>query len=524
MLSEISRTSRSNAEFLAVRRRIAGGMPGCRSSRVVIPIGAAAAAFLSCVVLLLTLEISTIRVADITVEAFTTPTTTPLQRTGGNKNNDNKLLIIGLGRVGLQVADLLVREESEEFAVHVVGTVRNCSQENETTGVDEDNDSSSSNSNNQLFKIPFDPIVVRKHLFGCNDNDKDSDNEGYSVVAPASHVLFTIPLSRETDPIMEAVLEEVKEWWGVRPEESTNDSDSDTSITSSYPTKLLGVLSTTGVYGNHDGKIVTEESALLCEETSNAELYRTFEDDWIASSTSSSTYSNESGEMNRRLCIFRCAGIYDSSRSALHTVYKNPAAIGEAAGRRTALSSRTAPSSSSPSSVLPNTAGNKTNRIHSIDLARGVISGMFPNKHYDSDNKINNHAKAIRIFNLADNLPESRSVVLSHAVELLSSIGIGQPTIETEDAAIETASTAATTSTSTMENPNETTMDSASVMLPSRSSKSRQSRRERESKLVCNKRMREELLPDDGLLFPTYREGLDAIFKDPTTPWQQQIP
>ena len=511
ILPEISRTSGSNAESPAIIRGIAVGMPRRRSSRVVIPIGAAA--FLSCVVLLFTLEISTI-LLSVTVEALTNPATTPLQRTGGNKNTDNKLLIIGLGRVGLQVADLVVREESEEFAVHVVGTVRNFSQEKEATELDNDNDCS-----NQLFKIPFDPVVVRKHLFGCDGNDKDSDNEGYSVVSSASHVLFTIPLSRETDPIMEAVLEEVKEWWGMRPEESTNDSDSDTGSTSSCPEKFLGILSTTGVYGNHDGKVVTEESALLCEETSNAELYRTFEGDWIASSTTTGS-SCESGETNRRLCIFRCAGIYDSSRSALHTVYKNPATIGGAAGRRTALSSRTA--SSSSSLVLPNTAGNKTNRIHSIDLARGVLSGMFPNKEHDSNN---NNAEAVRIFNLADNLPESRSVVLSHALELLSSIGICQPTIETEDATIETASTAVTTSTSTIPNPNEmTTTDSAAAILPSRSSKSRQSRRERESKLVCNNRMREELLPDEGLLFPTYREGLDAIFNDPTTPWQQQTP
>ena len=32
---------------------------------------------------------------------------------------------------------------------------------------------------------------------------------------------------------------------------------------------------------------------------------------------------NNNDNVDRHLCIFRCAGIYDSSRSALHTVYNN---------------------------------------------------------------------------------------------------------------------------------------------------------------------------------------------------------
>lgn len=414
---------------------------------------------------LLILGVATSLLSDITVDALANRhhPAAPSER-AGNKND--KLLIIGLGRVGLQVADLLVQNENEEIAVNqVVGTVRKLSKE----CVDKNQE--------QIVRIPFDSTIVREHLFGSNDDEGKGKNYNDPVVAPASHVLFAIPLSREPDPAMEAVMEALNEWWEC----------SDSSSHASSGQKVLGILSTTGVYGNHNGGLVTEESSLLCEKNSNAALYRTFENSWISTTDRVREADNEEDNTgsprNRRLCIFRCAGIYDSSRSALHTVYKNLGAEGTDPSQMFASSA----------SVPINTVGNKTNRIHSVDLARAVLSGMF----LIEENELGNPA---RIFNLADNLPEVRSVVLSYALKLLSSIGIGVSTAGTKEAAPQIA------------------VDP--VAIPSRSSKTRQRRREKESKLVCNKRMREELLPNGGLLFPTYREGLDFIFKDPTTPWQ----
>jgi hypothetical protein len=395
----------------------------------------------------------------------------------------NKLLIIGLGRVGLEVADLAIESE----VVQVFGTVRqSLLQKDKIEGYYSDH--SSSSRNNELFRIPFDPAAVREHLFGCDD---DHETDEYSTTA-ASHVLFSIPLSREGDPLMKAVLNELIEWWNM--EEVKNDNETENTSTNHCHSKVLGILSTTGVYGNHDGKVVTEYSARLCEETSNAELYRKFENDWM----SLCDVMKEDNEIlnkcddthhRRRLCIFRCAGIYDSSRSALHTIYNN-------------LASSALPSSLRlPSSSLPST-GNKTNRIHSIDLARGVFSGMFQEIKKKDELKYSE----VRIYNLADNLPESRSVVLSYAQELLASTGIDQRKFEEDTIGV----------TTTNKNP------AASGKTLSRSSMRRQKRRERESKLVCNKRMREELFKGDDLKFPTYREGLYAIFNDPTTPWQQR--
>ena len=147
------------------------------------------------------------------------------------------------------------------------------------------------------------------------------------------------------------------------------------------------------------------------------------------------------------------------------------------------------------------TTGNKTNRIHTVDLARGVLAGMFQqncNENEKRNGSMSNSIATNRIYNLADNLPEARPIVLSFARELLSSIEISV----TED-----VTTTATAITTTKTN--------------SRSSVSRQNRRKKESKVVCNKRMRQELLSDSGLLFPTYREGLNEIFNAQTTPWRR---
>lgn len=368
-------------------------------------------------------------------------------------SSDNKLLILGLGRVGLQVADIALEKNFAE----VVGTVKESSLRKET----EEGNSGS----NRIVRIGFDPDAVRKNLFGCEE-------EGGPIGA-ASHVLFTIPLSREDDPVMTAVLKELRVWWESK--------ESDKDLTSSHQPKTLGILSTTGVYGNHEGKIVNESSELLCGENSNAELYRQFEDDWISLSVDQTADNN-------RLRIFRCAGIYDSSRSALHTLYKNLES-GKLTGPVLDISSS------------PPKTGSKTNRVHSIDLARGVLASLF-----NEDIKVRN--SAVRIYNLADNLPEFRSIVLSHAQELLASIGVDQNSFKAENKGNESEE-------------QNTTVNTSSKTLLSRSSTTRQRRRERESKLVCNKRMREELLQEDGLLFPTYREGLRAILDDPNTPWQQ---
>ena len=374
--------------------------------------------------------------------AFVTALTNSSPSSPFENCNEDKLLILGLGRVGWAVSFLAL----DDYVWEIYGTVKESSLRK---GTDE-------GGHDRIIQVPFNPTTVRKHLFG-------GEEDGYPI-DPSYRVLFTIPLSREADPVMAEVLKELRAWW-----ESDIDGTTKESNDICQP-KTLGIISTTGVYGNHDGKVVNESSELLCEENSNAELYRQFEDDWISLSD---------GHAHNRLRIFRCAGIYDESRSALHTVYKN-------------LESGKLTDPIPKYTSSPPTTGSKTNRIHSFDLARAVVAGMF-----DDDIKA-----AVRIYNLADDLPEYRSVVLSYAQELLASLGIDQNSFGADNEERESSK-------------------QTSTRLLSRSSTTRQRRRERESKLVCNKRMKEELL-QDSLWYPTYREGLQGVLMDSDTPWKQQ--
>jgi hypothetical protein len=435
---------------------------------------------------------------------FVESLTTPLRP--NPQERIHKLLIVGLGRVGLQVADMAVssqipiQENEKQKFVQVVGTVRQSS-------LALDKDSGCSQDDN-ILRIPFDPKIVRKHLFGYDDDDNNNkNNNGVEYSIPVSHVLFTIPLSRETDPVMEAVLNEIREWWKTQSSDDDDDDDDGYGYGYGYgdgnrkinrhPSKVLGILSTTGVYGNHNGNIVNEDSPLLCEEDSNAELYRRFENKWI---TFCDREEKDEDKDANRLCIFRCAGIYDSSSSALHTVFRQGVGFDNVANVKTTATATATNVVAIPRSMSSKaTTGNKTNRIHSVDLARGVLAGMFQQNCNENENRNGSMSNSIatnRIYNLADNLPESRPIVLSFARELLSSIYIPL----TED-----VTTTATATTTTKTN--------------TRSSVSRQNRRARESKVVCNKRMRQLL--SGNVFFPTYREGLNEIFNDPTTPWRR---
>jgi hypothetical protein len=339
-------------------------------------------------------------------------------------NTNQKLVIVGLGRVGLEVAKVTMNQlESDDHSIQVVGTVRNLAK--------------SLPASDGIKRIPFESDSVWPELMGSEDN-----------LDVASHVLFAVPLQRETDPAMDQVWNRIQEWWNENPQGK------------------LGILSTTGVYGDHGGGVVTEDSPLLCEDDSNASLYRQLEQQWI----DIADHSLHSDSV--RLFIFRCAGIYDATRSALHTVYNSGFDV-----------------PSDAAEIASSTSVSKTNRVHATDIARAVVNVFFR-----SDTQFGIGKTGSRVYNLADDEPENRHAVLSYAKELLLTIGSKIPVPTTSN-------------------------------TPTRSSATRQSRRAREQKLVDNTRVKVELLPETlgGLLYPTYKEGLRAILMDPSTPWQKDL-
>jgi nucleoside-diphosphate-sugar epimerase len=304
-------------------------------------------------------------------------------------NSSSQLLILGLGRVGLEVA----RRAAPHF-YSVAGTVRAPTEQQ--------------SPDDAIQKIPCSPSEIRPRL------------------ADISHVLVTIPAVGEEglDAVFDAVVQGLE------------------------PGCWLGLVSTTGVYGNYDGEWVTEESACRPEADTTASQFLEYEAAWCQRATNH----------GHHLSIFRCAGIYGPTRSALHTVFKK------------GTHASTPNNNDQPVKDL-------TNRIHEHDLSQAVLGSMLQGKHPLSP--------ACDIYNLADDQPESRSVVLGYASNLLKSINVS---VETRSSAAEGTS-------------------------------GRARRRRTDQKRVRNQKMRDVILP--SMLYPTYKEGLEAILADPDSPWHQ---
>ena len=338
------------------------------------------------------------------------------------------LLILGLGRVGSEVASSLLAQQA--FDIDVIGTV-----------LPEDLP-----KKDGIQTIAFCPEKLQTILPKC------------------SHVLVTIPpptISPTHTPdhtttddlhVLEQVYDNVVQ---LLPESS-----------------WIGILSTTGVYGHHGPRTwVNEDAALLCHEGTSASAFRDLETQW--------QQRVEKSDRHHNLAIFRCAGIYGSDSSALHTVYKRGLAA---------------------AAVPPKPSSGITNRIHVKDLARAVIAAMTRQctGSTDDDEEDNNNKtkqRSVSVYNLADDLPESRDTVMTYAAQLLESINVTVPTRNNSNRSNITTSSATPSSTR------------------------RTQRRSTELKLVSNSRMKKELLAEEGLLYPTYVEGLQAILTLPDMPW-----
>jgi hypothetical protein len=306
------------------------------------------------------------------------------------------LLVLGLGRVGT----LFAKEAAPYFDV-VYGTKRKPSSGSKIGGGD---------ALEIALEIAFDrqEILDLPQLSSC------------------THVLVTMPPPNEQNKNNLAFLDELTERL--------------------HHDAWIGVLSTTAVYGDYQGAWVTEESPCRCPPDSNGAAYLAWEEGW-----------RRRGEASHHCVrVFRCAGIYGSSRSSLHTVYRKGL------------------------DLLPKSP--VTNRIHDTDLVRAVLASAALDHDRSSPASTLTSSSSYEIYNLADDQPESRQVVFAHAADLLASRGIAIPTGAQQPEKVVSSS-----------------------------------RRGQDAKRVDNHKMRAQLLPD--LCFPTYKEGLANIIDQPEAPW-----
>ena len=321
------------------------------------------------------------------------------------------LMVLGLGRVGREIVQEAV---ASSFLESVTGTVRG-SPELLTT-----------------------PTGLDMRVISTYDIDHIT-----RILPTCSHLLTTIPPPRKQDIQLEALYDTVEK---------------------NLPANCwVGVISTTGVYGNHDGAWVTEDSECKWDEDSGTAPHP-----FLAME---SAWKERTHRAGHRLRVFRCAGIYGPGRSALHTVFRRGWTLSTDGGTQN-------------TDAEPKQSG-VTNRIHSKDLARAVLSSMRANEDVGGSHQLDQY----RVYNLADDMPEARHVVMKYAIQLLEESGI-QPDVSTSSRIRRNVTPA-----------------------------SRARRRGRAQKRVSNARMREELLGKDGLCFPTYKEGLHAVFRIEDSPW-----
>ena len=215
----------------------------------------------------------------------------------------------------------------------------------------------------------------------------------------------------------------------------------------------IGYVSTTGVYGDHDNAWVDESSETLCDKKSKAYCYLDIENRWRMAS-------------DKKIFIFRCAGLYGNDFSALHTVWKQGSHLKRKGENNFALTNE-----------KDSVKENFTSRIHLKDVARSICTSIT-----------NPYLKG-GIYNLADSMPAQRGEVMEFAANLFEEMKIEIPS---------------------KSNVND------------KKKSERRSRRKKDRKRVSNKKLLSILENDGVLLFPTYIEGFKDIFECNFNLWKSE--
>ncbi|EKX43863.1 hypothetical protein GUITHDRAFT_140287 [Guillardia theta CCMP2712] len=244
----------------------------------------------------------------------------------GGAMEDSRVFIFGLGYVGQALAKHL----QQRWGCQVSGTSR---------------------SGREAERLSS--LGIRTFLFSGGEEPLALCEEGQGRLREATHVLSTIPPSSNGDPVLVEHCETLR------------------SLRSSW----VGFLSTCGVYGDHEGEWVDEESATRVGQEDRAAQWLQAEERWRACT---------GGGGN----VFRLAGIYGTGRSAIDSVRSGRAARED--------------------------EDKLVSRIHVEDICSVLRVSMESNSQ-------------ARVFNVADDYPCSRSEVYNFVRHLLEQEGVEVP-------------------------------------------------------------------------------------------------
>ena len=231
-----------------------------------------------------------------------------------------RLFLFGMGYTGAYIAELAIKN-----GFSVCATVRD---ENRAMAITQ-------------YGIPC-------HAFDGHNMDSDMVDD----LVRASHIISTVP-PQSFDPVIAPL---------SRALEGRDD-------------KWLGYLSSTGVYGDHDGGVVTEQTPPPKDLNIHNQWRLDAEQAWV----------NFAHENAHRLAIFRVSGIYGKGRNLVEKALKGDV-------------------------QRIYKAGHVFNRIHVEDIAGAVTLAMT---------KRRNNKNAVGIFNLADNMPSPAAIVCEYACGLV---------------------------------------------------------------------------------------------------------
>eukprot|EP00590_Aulacoseira_subarctica_P000945 CAMPEP_0172426496 /NCGR_PEP_ID=MMETSP1064-20121228/37711_1 /TAXON_ID=202472 /ORGANISM="Aulacoseira subarctica , Strain CCAP 1002/5" /LENGTH=421 /DNA_ID=CAMNT_0013170121 /DNA_START=206 /DNA_END=1471 /DNA_ORIENTATION=+ len=312
-------------------------------------------------------------------------------------------------------------------------------------------------------------VTMGNHLFvssntsvSINFVDFDEPDAVTEYLSEATHVLITIP------PVLSQLSRE--------QENQTRDFHCEDAVLSSKYNyvKLIpyhawvGYVSTTGVYGDHNGSWVNETSDTRATPFSKAWAYLQIESQWKYELCK---------KQNKNLVIFRCAGLYGSQSSAIHTVSQR---LLEESSDASDLFNKTIMKAESMNNYVEKEEF-ATSRIHITDASRAIISSMLSTLNTDG---------SCSVYNLADNEPELRSVVMAYAEELLLR------ELQSHHAGFDS-------------------LLSGSKRKGKKGTffSERRNRRTSDNKRVSNYKLLKLLHSYGGLMYPSYRDGLVSILR-----------
>lgn len=272
---------------------------------------------------------------------------------------------------------------------------------------------------------------VRVHVLDLDDEYRGLDEEGVKDLLQATHIVQTVaPIADfDRDPLLSLHGDILQE---------SNDL------------QWVGYLSSTGVYGDHEGEWVDETSQLNCQDVKSLARVQA-EMEWRQLEE-----SRREIEHKTRVDCFRCGGIYGPGRGPLFS---------------SSLKS-TPPEEATPTTTTPK----YVNRILVDDICGAIVAAVNANI-FDPKMKSTSGGK---IYNLVDDDPAPRRDVVAEARKLVSP--------STKDASEGDASTSTTTS-----------------------SRRRPSTRNTGNKRCRNQLLKDDY--EWKLIAPTYRQGLAHLWE-----------